>query len=31
MPRGLTQKEYENKVKEAIGDKYTVIGKYTRR
>lgn len=31
MPKGYTQEEYENKVKEAVGDKYKVIGKYTRR
>lgn len=31
MPRGLTQEEYKEKVKQAVGDKYTVLGKYTRR
>lgn len=31
MPRSLTQQEYENKVKEAVGNRYSVIGKYTKR
>lgn len=31
MPRGLTQEEYKEKVRQAVGDKYTVLGKYTRR
>lgn len=31
MPRKITQEDFENRLKEIHGDKYTIIGKYTKR